>query len=126
MREPYSLSLASPRPYIQALERLVVVNRELLVNEIFGPTIQGEGPHTGRPCAFIRLAICPLHCSWCDTPYTWAFTEAKAQTHQLHQVFNQADEVHSMTVPTIVDRVLSKLGNGRMVVISGGEPLAQI
>lgn len=98
----------------------------LLINEVFGPTVQGEGPHTGRPCAFIRLAICPLHCKWCDTPYTWAFTEAKAQQHQLQQVFKQADEVHRMTVQETVDRVLSKLGNGRMVVISGGEPLAQV
>ena len=40
------------------------------VSEVFGPTLQGEGPHAGRPCHFIRLGGCNLSCSWCDTPYS--------------------------------------------------------
>ncbi|HHK7228110.1 TPA: hypothetical protein ACQXLV_002143, partial [Streptococcus pneumoniae] len=42
----------------------------LPVSEVFGPTIQGEGPHAGRTCHFIRLGGCNLSCSWCDTPYS--------------------------------------------------------
>jgi len=38
--------------------------RHLNVNEIFGPTIQGEGPHTGRLVGFLRLAGCNLACTW--------------------------------------------------------------
>lgn len=30
-------------------------------------TIQGEGPHGGKPALFIRLAKCNLDCSFCDT-----------------------------------------------------------
>jgi 7-carboxy-7-deazaguanine synthase len=39
----------------------------LVVNEIFGPTIQGEGPNLGRRCGFVRLGGCNLECSWCDS-----------------------------------------------------------
>lgn len=41
------------------------------VAEVFGPTWQGEGPHAGRRCSFLRLGLCNLACVWCDTPYTW-------------------------------------------------------
>ena len=44
---------------------------ELLISEIFGPTIQGEGKSIGQTASFIRLGGCNLHCVWCDTPYTW-------------------------------------------------------
>lgn len=33
-------------------------------------TIQGEGPYTGHPAIFIRLAGCNLQCPACDTDYT--------------------------------------------------------
>ena len=42
----------------------------LLVNEIFGPTVQGEGPSLGRACAFLRVAACNLSCVWCLDPST--------------------------------------------------------
>jgi len=43
----------------------------LRVAELFGPTVQGEGPAAGERAAFVRLSGCPLACAWCDTPYTW-------------------------------------------------------
>ena len=41
----------------------------LKINEIFGPTIQGEGSNVGKLCTFIRLAGCDQvnPCKWCDT-----------------------------------------------------------
>ena len=39
------------------------------VVEVFGPTVQGEGPYAGRVCHFLRLGGCDYRCSWCDTPY---------------------------------------------------------
>jgi organic radical activating enzyme len=40
-----------------------------LVKELFGPTLQGEGAHAGRPCVFLRFAACNLACTWCDTDF---------------------------------------------------------
>lgn len=82
----------------------------LVVSEVFGPTIQGEGPSTGRRCAFIRLMACNLHCSWCDTPYTWDATRFDLRAEgQRRPVSDIADQVEAMNVP--------------LVVVSGGEPL---
>ena len=43
----------------------------LVVSEVFGPTVQGEGPSAGRLCGFVRLGRCNLACDFCDTGYTW-------------------------------------------------------
>lgn len=84
----------------------------LPVNEVFGPTWQGEGPHTGRRCFFVRLGMCNLHCSWCDTPYTWDPTR-----------YDLDQENPDRTVAQIRTR-LYDLGAsaGDVVVLSGGEP----
>jgi 7-carboxy-7-deazaguanine synthase len=39
----------------------------LPVIEIFGPTVQGEGPQMGRPAYFVRLGGCDFRCAWCDS-----------------------------------------------------------
>ncbi len=41
-------------------------NNELVYTTTF-PTLQGEGPHSGKRCVFIRLTHCNLACSFCDT-----------------------------------------------------------
>lgn len=86
----------------------------LHVSEVFGPTVQGEGPAAGRACVFIRLGGCNLTCAACDTPYTW-------DGHR----FNLRQEI----TPTPVDQVVNKVAAlapaacPNLVVISGGEPL---
>lgn len=92
----------------------------LKVNEIFGPTVQGEGKSAGRPVAFLRLAMCNLHCIWCDTPHTWNWTDTKF-AHLDKYV--KEDEVHEMSC----DEVFVRLIRTRMqsLVISGGEPFLQ-
>lgn len=91
------------------------------INEIFGPTIQGEGKSVGKAVIFIRLSMCNLHCVWCDTPYTWNWKG----TNFLHPLkFNRDKETHEMSLVEIVQKVRS-LGNTKAVVISGGEPLLQ-
>jgi 7-cyano-7-deazaguanosine (preQ0) biosynthesis protein QueE len=84
----------------------------LVVNEIFGPTFQGEGPSAGQRAVFVRLAGCCLSCRWCDTAWTWDATR-----------FDLAAEQH----PLHVDSVLDRLGRQDcdLVVITGGEPLLQ-
>lgn len=41
------------------------------VAEIFGPTIQGEGPHVGMKTLFVRVCGCDFNCEWCDSKFAW-------------------------------------------------------
>ena len=85
--------------------------RSLWVAETFS-SLQGEGPSSGRPAAFIRLSGCHLSCSWCDTAYTWDETrfDLSAERH----VSSVEDLVHWFDVQQV-----------GLVVITGGEPLLQ-
>jgi organic radical activating enzyme len=98
------------------------------INEIFGPTIQGEGAAAGRHCLFVRTALCNLECSWCDTPYTWAFTPSKADKHQSGKQYDRAENMLLMETEQVMGE-LRKLwdiySKPTIVVISGGEPLLQ-
>jgi 7-carboxy-7-deazaguanine synthase len=75
----------------------------LQLAEIFY-SIQGEGTWSGTPAVFVRLAGCNLACDFCDTDYSLKF-------------FASVDE--------IVERVRSAGGDCPMVILTGGEPLAQ-
>lgn len=92
----------------------------LYVNEIFGPTIQGEGKSAGRPVAFLRLAGCNLQCSWCDTPHTWNWIGTSFKNPAK---FAKNDEVHKMTIDDVYAAVVAT--GMKALVISGGEPLLQ-
>lgn len=68
-------------------------------------TIQGEGPLTGHPAIFVRLAGCNLQCPLCDTDYT---------------------SKRERMSPEALVREVRKLHPGpRLVVITGGEPFRQ-
>lgn len=41
--------------------------QSIRISEIFGPTIQGEGPLIGLPTVFVRTGGCDYRCTWCDT-----------------------------------------------------------
>lgn len=47
------------------------------ITEIFGPTIQGEGPDSGLKSIFVRVAGCDFHCVWCDSKFSWDVSSAK-------------------------------------------------
>lgn len=91
------------------------VPTHLNMSEWFGPTVQGEGPSTGRIVGFIRVALCNLSCSWCDTPYTWDWDR-----------FDRKTEVHRMSIDEVADIVTDLVSRGaKRIVVSGGEPLSQ-
>lgn len=75
----------------------------LQLAEIFY-SIQGEGEFTGTPAVFVRLAGCNLSCDFCDTDYSLKF-------------FASVDDV--------VAKVRDLGKDCPMVVLTGGEPLAQ-
>lgn len=75
-------------------------------------SVQGEGVFAGTPCIFIRLALCNLSCSWCDTKYTWDWKN--------YQYANHVTALHGDDIYSIVKKY-----NHKHVVITGGEPLLQ-
>jgi 7-carboxy-7-deazaguanine synthase len=102
----------------------------LRVNEIFGPTIQGEGAATGRHCLFVRLSHCNLECTWCDTPYTWAWSKSKADKLQVPftQPFDQQANSMRMTAEQVhheLQKLWDIVNDPTIIVISGGEPMIQ-
>jgi len=68
--------------------------------------IQGESTLAGMPCTLIRLAGCPLHCSYCDTPAAIPMNSGQM-----------------MLISDIVERV--RQAGRPLVLVTGGEPLAQ-
>ena len=67
-------------------------------------TIQGEGFYTGNAAYFIRLAGCDVGCVWCDVKESWTVSESQL-----------------LLIDDLVAEVLKY--PGRLVVITGGEPL---
>jgi len=67
-------------------------------------TIQGEGTFTGHPAYFIRLGGCDVGCVWCDVKDSWE--AGKWPVKPIEDIVAEAE-----TYP------------GRLVVITGGEPL---
>lgn len=85
-------------------KKSTVQDGTLEVHSIF-QTIQGEGPFTGTPAVFIRLAGCNLQCPACDTDYTsnrWNASPA-----------------------TVLEFVQEQKQAPTLVVITGGEPFRQ-
>jgi len=81
------------------------VSPRVRIHEIYD-CIQGESTLAGMPCTLVRLAGCPLNCSYCDTPDAIPF-----------------DSGEWMDIHAVVREVQ---GRGRpLTLVSGGEPLAQ-
>ena len=94
----------------------------LLVSETF-KTLQGEGPSTGVPAFFIRLGSCNQHCNWCDTPYTWVFTDRQASQHSSGAKYDPAKELKRCDIGYLVQQAVES--EAPLIVITGGEPMLQ-
>ncbi len=79
-----------------------------LLNELFY-SIQGEGASIGQPAIFVRLHLCNLTCSWCDTRYTWDVNDPAF------------GEYERLTPAELLERIL--VFPCRRLIITGGEPL---
>lgn len=84
----------------------------IVVSEIFGPTVQGEGPAIGTRCGFVRLGRCNQACSWCDSKFSWDWSQ-----------YDPAQELTELSVEQVVERVAAL--HVDTVVLTGGEPLLQ-
>jgi len=69
-------------------------------------SIQGESTLAGMPCTLVRLAGCPLRCTYCDTPHALPARGGK---------------------PWSIDEIVREVdARGRpLCLVTGGEPLAQ-
>lgn len=94
----------------------------LKVNEIFGPTIQGEGKSAGKDVVFLRLSGCNLACVWCDTPYTWNWLNTPFQHPDK---FDKAKEETKGSTDQVRDQLLAVGSDVKALVVSGGEPMLQ-
>ncbi|ARB06149.1 QueE-like radical SAM domain [Dinoroseobacter phage vB_DshS-R5C] len=84
---------------------------KLLVTSIF-VTMQGEGPFSGMPAVFVRLAKCNLACSFCDT------------------YFDSGDWLTFDELDTCIDDLLWDASpvldkEDYVLIITGGEPMLQ-
>lgn len=84
-------------------------SRSLPVIEIFGPTIQGEGPEAGRPAYFVRFGGCDFRCDWCDSMYAVDPAEVRANSR-------------SLDTDAIVAHISELAVGPNLVVLSGGNP----
>jgi 7-carboxy-7-deazaguanine synthase len=82
------------------------------ISEIFGPTIQGEGPLIGLPTVFVRSGGCDYRCNWCDTLYA-VLPEFR-------------DEWMLLAPAEILDQIEHLSGSVPVLVsLSGGNPALQ-
>ncbi len=83
--------------------------KPILISEIFGTTIQGEGVLLGAPTVFVRTGGCDFRCNWCDTLY------AVLPQHKSEWIPLSAQE--------ILTRVLALTGGKPILItLSGGNP----
>jgi 7-carboxy-7-deazaguanine synthase len=81
----------------------------LPVIEIFGPTVQGEGPDAGVPAYFVRFGGCDYRCNWCDSMHAVDPAEVRANAEHL-------------TTEQIIGRIAALPAGPNLVVLSGGNP----
>lgn len=84
------------------------------IMEVFA-SIQGEGLFVGEMQVFLRLAGCPLRCTYCDTPESW----------DPSKVSLALDGGSNMKSPFQATCLISEVepGEPRTVSVTGGEPL---
>lgn len=75
-------------------------------------SVQGEGVHIGKPAVFLRLSLCNLACTWCDTKYTWDWKR-----------YDPKKQIIEMSPEEIGREVLRY--NCKHLVVTGGEPMIQ-
>ena len=80
----------------------------LPISELY-TTMQGEGPHIGKPVVMVRFSGCNLRCKWgdvlCDTPYaSWYPEQSKRELAKVEE------EIFSLLKPEM------------RVIFTGGEP----
>jgi organic radical activating enzyme len=89
-------------------------------------TIEGEGRYVGCPSVFMRLSMCNLTCQGfkskdspfgCDSFVSWSVKNKKS--------FDEIFQAMEVLDPYTFDSMISRLKNGAIWKITGGEPFIQ-
>ncbi len=98
----------------------------LQINEIFGPTIQGEGKRIGNPSVFIRFGKCNMICDGYGVEYETPSGVKKCSCDSFYAAdiaFKDSWQACDNYMQ-IVDEVAKILPSYKVdIVITGGEPL---
>ncbi|MBD3842048.1 MAG: 7-carboxy-7-deazaguanine synthase QueE [Campylobacterales bacterium] len=98
----------------------------LEVNEIFGPTIQGEGKRVGNPSVFIRFGKCNMSCSGFEVEYETPSGIKKCSCDSFHAsdiAFRDLWSKYEFSKP-LIEEVNKLIPHYKVdIVITGGEPL---
>ena len=97
----------------------------LEINEIFGPTIQGEGKLVGTPSIFIRLGKCNFKCEGFNVEYETPSGIKKCSCDSYYAVdMAFKEQWQKMDAKGVIANVLQLEPNYKIdIVITGGEPL---
>lgn len=94
--------------------------------EIFA-SIQGEGRFAGAPMTFLRVAVCPIRCRYCDTPHSYEAnpTFPVGLGERRRDERNPVDSARAAALVLEVERGSRCAGpaGSRALSITGGEPL---
>jgi 7-carboxy-7-deazaguanine synthase len=82
----------------------------ILIAELYGPVLQGEGALAGKASHFIRTAGCAYRCAWCDSMHAVDPDQIAATARRL-------------TSEEIIEAV-NKLPASPWTTLSGGDPVA--
>lgn len=85
----------------------MITTRSIPVVEIFGPTIQGEGPMAGAVSHFVRFGGCDFRCAWCDSSHAVLPEEVRSTKRK-----NESE----------ILRDVKALPSAPWVTLSGGNP----
>lgn len=84
------------------------IMNKIPVAEIFGPTIQGEGPNVGLKTLFVRVVGCDFNCEWCDSKFAWKINQ-NTKFYEIDELSNKLIQMCNNT-------------NTSHVILTGGNP----
>ena len=98
----------------------------LEVNEIFGPTIQGEGKKIGTPSVFVRFGKCNMQCEGFEVEYETpsGIKKCSCDSFYASDIAFRDEWKKYKTADALIDEVAKLLPNYKVdIILTGGEPL---
>ena len=98
----------------------------LEINEIFGPTIQGEGKKIGTPSIFVRFGKCNMQCAGFEVEYETpsGIKKCSCDSYYASDIAFQSQWDKYHFAKDLIEAIDKLIPNYNIdIVITGGEPL---